>query len=195
MSISSLSGTPSQSSSGFIASQYAHHKRGFNEPVAPASIVPAGSSANNASQLVAAVAMAMTQLGLTTPGTMPAASKIVTTASDSGDADASNDTPLASPPQKEWQQVRQYQNGASTFSHLAQALSYTSNGTLLTSTAPGNLTTVFQNLWSSLGASYGTSVSASDAIPSLPSFLQTLAQNFGESGISGLRGMFVDTVA
>jgi len=190
VSISSLSGTPSQPLSGVIAPQYPHHKREFGAPP-PASIAPAAPSAHSANQLATAVASALTQLGLTTPSTVPVTSKVVTAAGGSDEADANSNTPLVLQPQKGLQQVQQYQNVASTFSNLAQALNYTSNGTLLTSSGSGNLTAVFEDLWSSLGASSGSS----DTIPSLPSFLQTLAQNFSESGISGLRGVFVDTVA
>lgn len=187
MSISSVSSTQSQSVSGLIAPQYPHHKREFNESTAPAVIASTDSSNQNASLLASAVAAALTQLGLSSS---PSTSSAAVTA-------ASNTTPLALLPQqpKASQQVQQYRDIASTYSNLAQALSSSVNGAPSTSSGTGNLTAVFQNLWTSLGASYGTSSDSSNGtIPSLPSFLQTLAHNLSESGISGLRGVFVDAV-
>lgn len=64
-----------------------------------------------------------------------------------------------------------------------------------TASGAGSLTTLFQNLWTSLGSSSATAADASaSTIPGFQSFLQTLARNFSEGGISGLRGMFVNTV-
>jgi ABC-type transporter Mla subunit MlaD len=197
MTISSVSGTPSQAVSGLAALRYTHHKgaSGGSKTLLP---VATGSSSDNANQLASAVAAAMAQLGLTiTPTTLSTAALTATPANGLDDGAAKNDAlPAALPQQqKAQQQVQQYRNVASTFSNLAQALDSNSNTALYASSGSSNLTTVFQNLWSSLGASSGTLADASgSAIPSLPSFLQTLAQNFGESGISGLRGVFVDTV-
>ncbi|WP_333681181.1 hypothetical protein [Dyella sp.] len=76
---------------------------------------------------------------------------------------------------------------AASSSNLAQALSATH------ASGASSLPTVLQGLWTSLGSS---SVDASSgSMPSLPSFLNTLARNLSESGVTGLRGVFVDTVA
>lgn len=198
MSISSISSTQSQPVSGLIAPLYPRHKKGLSESTVPAFIAPTDSSTNNASQLAAAVAAALTQLGLTAaPNAISVAATAVTATSGSSDTDAKGNAPLAQqPPQKGLQQVQQYRNVASTFSNLAQALASSSSNVSSTSSGSSNLTTVFQNLWTSLGASSATSSdSSSSTIPSLQSFLQTVAQNLSESGISGLRGVFVDTVA
>jgi hypothetical protein len=127
-----------------------------------------------------------------------AASPLATTAPTSvNNAAATSTAPFASLPRQLQgpQQVQQYTNVASTVSSLGQALSSFSSNASSRAGGASSLTTVFQNLWASLGASSGTSAGvSSSAIPSLPSFLQTLARNFSESGISGLRGVFVDTV-
>jgi hypothetical protein len=186
MTISSVGSTQSPALSGVVVLQRIHHKRAPNEL---ATTIPASStpSIDGANQLASAVAAALTQLGLTS------------SANSISKAAAAN-TPLAPLPQqpKAAQQVEQYRNIASTFSNLAQALSTGSGSTSVTSNSSGSsgLTTVFQNLWTSLGASDGTSTDASTGtLPSLPSFLQTLAHNISESDISGLRGVFVDTLA
>ncbi|RDS79226.1 hypothetical protein DWU98_18920 [Dyella monticola] len=104
-------------------------------------------------------------------------------------ADANAQAPKAQ------QQVQQYRNVASAFSNLAQALEANSYSTASAAGGSSNLTAVFKNLWTSLGASSEAPADASStALPSLQSFTQTLAQNIGESGISGLRGLFVDAV-
>jgi hypothetical protein len=151
----------------------------------------AASTSNGGNSVwAAAVASATEASSTTTTAAAPAATGSVNTV-------ATSNAPLAPLPQqlKGSQQVQQYRNIASTFSNLAQALSSSSSSTSSTSSGASSLTTVFQNLWTSLSASSGISVdSSSNKVPSLPSFLQTLARNFSESGISGLHGMFVDTV-
>jgi hypothetical protein len=187
MNIPSISSTQSQSVSGLIALQHTHHKKALNESPAVALIAPVGSSTTDANPLASAIAAQLTQLGLTfTPN-----------GAGSNNTAASSSTlfaPLAQQPRAA-QQVQQYTNVASTFSNLAQALNSSSSSTPSTSSGASSLSTVFQNLWTSLSSSSGTSVDSSDsAIPALPLFMQTLARNFSESGISGLRGVFVDTV-
>jgi hypothetical protein len=266
MSIPSISST--QSLNGYIALQRAHHKRELDESAGTFSAIPSSSLVTSANPLVSAIAVSLTQLGLTpAPGTASTAASApaITAASatnlsshsantnstiaDSLSANGAQktfpaflaqllaaaqqapDTETASasssdsgaqagtaastaatsaaisssnalvrgaslPQQSEGsQQVQQYRNIASTFSNLAQALSSSSSSASATSNGTSSLTTVFQNLWTSLSSSHGTSTdSSSNAMPSLQTFLQTLARNFSESGISGLRGVFVDTV-
>ena len=270
MSIPSISST--QSLNGYIALQRAHHKRELDESAGTFSAIPSSSLVTSANPLVSAIAVSLTQLGLTpAPGTASTAASApaitaasatnlsshsantnsttadslsangaqktfpaflaqllaaaqqapdtetasasssdsgaqagtaASTAATSAAISSSNalvrgDTPPASLPQQSEgsQQVQQYRNIASTFSNLAQALSSSSSSASATSNGTSSLTTVFQNLWTSLSSSHGTSTdSSSNAMPSLQTFLQTLARNFSESGISGLRGVFVDTV-
>ena len=187
MSISNLSSTQSPSVGGFTAPEHTHRKREPDESMAAAATAATGSSTTTANPLASAIATALTQLGLTfTPGSA---------ASDN--TDAANTTPSAPQPQplKGSQQVQQYKDIAATFSNLAQALSSNSSSASSTSNGTSGLTTVFQELWASLSASSGTSAGSSGStVPSFSSFLQTLARNFSESGISDLRGVFVDTV-
>jgi hypothetical protein len=187
MTISSISSTQLQPISGLVSSRYTHHKKELNESTAAALVASKGTSDTDANPLASAIAGAMAQLGLTSaPG-----------AAGSNNTTATSGTQFAALPQqlKGSQQVQQYRNIASTFSNLAQSLNASSNSASPTSSGTGSLTTVFQNLWSSLGSSSETSTdSSSSTIPSLPLFLQTLAHNFSESGVSGLRGVFVDTV-
>ncbi|MBM7131143.1 hypothetical protein [Dyella mobilis] len=93
-------------------------------------------------------------------------------------------------------QIQQYRSVAATSSALAQALS---NGSINLPSATGassNLTGALQGVWSSLGASSGADrESSSNTTPSFQSFLTTLARNVSESGLTGLRGVFVDMVA
>jgi hypothetical protein len=147
---------------------------GKSLPSAPA--VSADSSSAAAEPLASAIASALTQLGL-----IPNGNTITT-----------SDTSYASLParQNATQPIQQYRSMASSFSNLAQALSAsTSSG----ASGANSLPTVLQSLWTSLGSSSGGA--SSGAMPSLPSFLNTLARNLSESGVSGLRGVFVDTVA
>jgi hypothetical protein len=198
MSISSLGSTQSQPISGVIAPSYPHHKRAPNELVVPASIASSGSSTQGASQMAAAVAAALAQLGLTaTPGKASTATTAIAAANGT-DANAKGNTSFASQTQqpKASPQIQQYKSVAASFSNLAQALGASTYSASSTSNGSGQLTTVFQNLWASMGMPSATSADASSrSIPSLPSFLQALAQNVGEAGVSGLRGVFVDTVA
>ncbi|MBD8872964.1 hypothetical protein [Rhodanobacter sp. DHB23] len=176
MNVSSIYGTRWQSANGLVASGYAQQqKQPAGSQAAPAA--RSNLSAENAGQMAAAIAAAMTQLGLTAAPGQPATGSATT----QGDASPGS------------RQVRQYKDMAATFSSLARALDANAGGTPATASSSSGLTSVFQNLWATLGAASETSASAS--IPSLPTFLQSLASNFGESGISGLRGVFVDTVA
>lgn len=112
-------------------------------------------------------------------------------------AAATSSMPLAALPRSPSgsQQIQQYRDIASPFSNLAQALRSSSVGTSPMSSGASGLTSVFQNLWTSLSASSTPPIhSPGSATPSLQTFMQTLARNFSESGISGLRGVFVDTV-
>ncbi|MBE1159894.1 hypothetical protein [Dyella acidiphila] len=199
MSISSVSSTQLPAVSGLAASRYAHHKKAFGESKPVASPAATGASTDNAGQLASAIATALAQLGLTAAPGSTASTAIATSVTRAPSAVATQSrTALATEPgqQKAQQQVQQYRNVASTFSSLAQALDASSRYTSSTPNGNGSLTTVFQNLWSSLGATSATQTdAASNALPSLQSFMQTLTQNVGESGIAGLRGMFVDTVA
>jgi hypothetical protein len=192
MTISSISSTQSPSVSGVVAARYTHHKKELSGSTATALLAPVTPSTADVNPMASAIAGALTQLGLTS----------APRAAGSDDTTATGNAPLASLPQqpKAAQQVQQYKNNASTFSNLAQALNASSSSASSNASGTGNLTTVFQNLWTSLnsssGTSSGTSTESSDSgMPSLPLFLQTLARNFSESGVSGLRGVFVDTTA
>lgn len=183
MNVSSIYGTRWQSASGLVTSGYTQQQK----PPVGSQVAPVAAASSitteNASQMAAAIAAAMAQLGLT-----PGQTATGTTPTQG------NTLPTTLPGSR---QVRQYKDMASTFSSLARALESNASGTSPTASNPNGLTSTFQNLWTSLGAAPGTSTDSSDspAIPSLPAFLQSLASNFGESGISGLRGVFVDTVA
>jgi hypothetical protein len=184
MSTPSITTTQSPSVTGLFAGHYHHYKKELVQtPSTPAVSTP--SSAGE--PLASAIAAALTQLGLTSNTNVAG-------------TDATGSTALASltQQQKVSPQIQQYKNMAATSSSLAQALNASSGGTSSTSSADGSgsLTSVFQSLWSSLGSSSGAATDASSSnIPSLPSFLKTLAHNLSESGITGLRGVFVDTVA
>lgn len=165
-------GVPSISSSQPISGFFAGHSGHPKTSSPPAPAVSADSS--TAEPLASAIASALTQLGLIPSTNTP------------GDTSYA---PL-SPQQKASQPIQQYRNMASTFSHLAQALSASTSST---ASGAGNLPTVLQGLWTSLGSS--STDASRGSIPSLPSFLNTLARNLSESGVTGLRGVFVDTVA
>jgi hypothetical protein len=185
MSISSISSTQSPPVSGLVAPQFTHHKKAPNELKASALAAAPAASTTDAGPLASAIAGALAQLGLT-PST-----------ADADNTVAASGARLASLPQRPLgaQQVQQYKNIASTFSNLAQSLNASASSASSTASGNGSLTTVFQNLWTSLGSPPETSTDASNStIPSLPLFLQTLARNFSESGVAGLRGVFVDTV-
>ncbi|MBD8880378.1 hypothetical protein IHE49_07785 [Rhodanobacter sp. 7MK24] len=185
MNVSSIYGTQWQSASGLVTSGYAQYQK---QPLG-SQVVPAAAASSitteHAGQMAAAIAAAMAQLGLT--------ASLGQTAN--GTTPAQGNTSATVLPGS--RQVRQYKDMASTFSSLARALESSASGTSAAASQPSGLTSTFQNLWTSLGATPGTSTGSSGApaIPSLPAFLQSLASNFGESGISGLRGVFVDTVA
>ncbi|HUA79877.1 MAG TPA: hypothetical protein VL997_05855 [Dyella sp.] len=186
MSLPIISSTQSPSVSGLFVSRYGHYKK---DPSLPRPSIPAVSSDSSAAEpLASAVAAALTQLGL-----IPYAG---TTGSDNTATESDALSTLASLRQNASPPIQQYRNMALASSSLAQALSVSANGMSPTANGSGQLTTVFQNLWTSLGSSRGvTANTTSDGtMPSLPSFLDTLARHFSESGISGLRGVFVDTV-
>jgi hypothetical protein len=187
MSIPGISSTQSLSASALVAPRHTHYKKDPSGQIA-APEASTGSSADSGNQLAAAVAAALSQLGFgATAGAAPAATGMAATGSASL-------APLQQEP-KAAKQVQQYTNVASTFSNLAQVLNASSGTAAQASSGSGGLTSVFQNLWASLGAPSETSSDASSGtLPSLPSFVQTLARNFSESSISGLRGVFVDTV-
>ncbi|HUB91897.1 MAG TPA: hypothetical protein VMA74_19405 [Dyella sp.] len=180
MSMPSISSTPSPWVNGLAASRHGHYKT----PPSSAPAVSTATPATAAEPLASAIAAALTQLGL-----IP----------DIRDGTATtNGTSLAlDPPQpRAAQQIQQYRNTTPAFSGLAQALSASSSHAPATSGEASGLATVFQSLWTSLGSSSGIATgTSSNAIPSLPSFLNTLARNLSESGVTGLRGVFVDTVA
>jgi hypothetical protein len=195
MSISSVSSTQSQPISGFIGPLYPQHKKTPSRLATPASIASADSSTQSASQMAAAVAAALSQLGLSgTPGKASTGASAMMAASGTDPNARGNASPAYQPTQqKASPQLQQYKSVAANFSNLAQALGSVASGASASSGASGNLTSVFQNVWTSMGVS-PADVSSGD-MPSLPAFLQALAQNVGESGISGLRGVFVDTMA
>ncbi|HTV85453.1 MAG TPA: hypothetical protein VME63_08605 [Dyella sp.] len=197
MSISSVSSTQSQPISGLVAPLYLHPKKVPGRSVTPASIASTDVSTQGASQMAAAVAAALSQLGLTgMPGKASAVAATTVAAASGTDADArGNNAPAASQlqQQKASPQLQQYKNVAANFSNLAQALGSVAGGASPAANGSGNLTGVFQNLWTSMGV-LPNEVSSGTA-PSLPAFLQALAQQIGESGIAGLRGVFVDTTA
>jgi hypothetical protein len=181
MSLSSIGSTSWQPASGALAPRLVHRHNPTGSAPAAAVIT---TSAADASALASAVVAALTQLGM-----VPASG-----ANNTGSI-GNAQTATVSQQLPGSKQVQQYRNIASTVSNLAQAMNASSSNALPTSNGAGSLTTVFQDLWSSLGSSSGTAADASgNSIPSLPSFLQTLARNFSESGVSGLRGAFVDTV-
>lgn len=174
---------PSISSSQPISGLFPSHSGHDRKSLPPAPAVVADSSTAAAEPLASAIASALTQLGL-----IPSANAT----SGASNTATTSDTPYASltTRQNATQPIQQYRSMASSFSNLAQALSANTSST---ASGGSSLPTVFQSLWTSLGAS---SVDASSgAMPSLPSFLNTLARNLSESGVSGLRGVFVDTVA
>jgi hypothetical protein len=186
MNVSGISSTQSQSVSGLVALQHAHYKKAHSESAAALATSP-GSSSTDTNPLASAIAAEFAQLGLTFT---PSATDSDNTAATNGILSA----PLAQQ-SRAAQQAQQYKNVASTFSNLAQAVSSSSSNTSVTSSGASSLSTVFQNLWTSLSTSSETSSDASSSTtPSFPQFVQTLARNFSESGISGLRGVFVDTV-
>jgi hypothetical protein len=195
MSISSVSSTQTQPIGGLSGLSYPHHRHPSSGSMAPAST---GSATQGASQMAAAVAAAMAQLGLTAAPSSAAASTAAVAAGSGADANAKGNASFAAQAQqpKASPQIQQYKNVAASFSSLAQALRASTYSASPTTDGSGHLTSMFQNLWTSMGMPATTSADASsDNSPSLPSFLQALAQNFGESGVSGLRGVFVDTVA
>lgn len=186
MSIPSLSSTHSLAVSGVAATRHALYKKGRHDQAAPQT--NPNTSTDSANALAQAIAGAVTQLGFaTTPRT--------TTSGDETAISGAALAPLAQQP-KAAQQVQQYRSLAATHSNLAQALSASVSSASSAASGSSDLTQVFENLWSSLGSSQDTSAdTSSNTIPSLPTFLQALAQNFSESGVGGLRGVFVNTVA
>lgn len=148
-----------------------------------------------AAQQAADTDTASTGIGDGSAGTNTVASTGVTTGLVNAAATSSAPFASLSRQLQGSQQIQQYRNMASPFSNLAEALSSSSSTASSNSSGDSGFTAVFQNLWTSLSSSAATSSDAArSTIPSLPSFLQTLARNFSESGISGLHGVFVDTV-
>jgi hypothetical protein len=185
MSTPSISGTQSPSVTGLVAGHYHHYKK---EPGQAPSLPAVSTNTTTSEPLASAIAAALTQLGLT-PNANAAGVDSSTTTSGASSASLPQQQKVSS-------QIQQYKNMASTSSGLAQALNASTSSTSSTSSGTGSLTSVFQNLWSSLGSSSETATDASGStMPSLQSFLKTLASNLSESGITGLHGVFVDTVA
>lgn len=181
MSISSIPGTRLPSLGGLAALRRAQSKdaSGTSAPV-PATAI-SHLPAADAGQWTAAIGAAMAQLGLAaSSGQAPAAA--TRTAWAQGDASAAS--------RRGAQQVQQYRSIASTSSRLVQALDASASGV-----SAAGLTAALQGLWTSLGATPEGAGSANPAVPHLPTFLQSLASHVGESGVSGLRGVFVDAVA
>ncbi|GGA19743.1 hypothetical protein [Dyella nitratireducens] len=188
MSMPSISNTLPPSVSGRFAIHDSQYKKELRSSPASTPAVSTDSSAAAAEPMASAIAAALTQLGLV-PTANVAGSDNTATASDAAFASL----PLQ---QKVSPQIQQYRNMASAFSGLAQALSDSSSSTPSAVNGAGNLTSVFQSLWTSLGSSSGMAPDASSGtMPSLPSFLGSLARNLSESGVTGLRGVFIDTVA
>lgn len=171
----SISNAPSPLVGGLVASRHGHART--PPPSAPA--VSTGASATAAEPLASAIAAALTQLGLIPD---------IHQASADAAASASNLPPALASPHA--QQIQQYRNLTPAFSGLAQVLSDRSGHAPM---ATHGLASTFQSLWTSLDASSGDA--SSSTIPSLPSFLNALARKLSESGVTGLRGVFVDTVA
>lgn len=195
MNISSIYGTRPQPTSDLVASRRARLK---DPPkAAPAAAARTTLPTENAGLLAAAISSAMAQLGLTAPSGQAAAGTAVGNApiGPAGATPAPGHASKAITPGS--RQVRQYQDVASTFSRLAQALDAGAGNTSSASGHASGLTTVFQSLWTSVDAASETSgaLSGSPGIPNLQTFVQSLASHFGESGIPNLRGVFVDTVA
>jgi len=181
MTMPSISNAPSPLVGGLVASRHGHART----PPSSAPVVSTGASATAAEPLASAIAAALTQLGLIPD---------IHLASPDAATSANGVSPALDPPQAQAaQQIQRYRNLTPAFSGLAQMLSDRSGHA---PTATHGLASTFQSLWTSLGASSGLAVDASgNAIPSLPTFLNALARNLSESGVTGLRGVFVDTVA
>ena len=195
MSISGIHGPRLQPAGDPVASRYARQNGGSKAaPAAARSTTPA----ENASELAAAIAAAMAQLGWTAaPGQAVAGAAIGTaTVGSTGTAKAPGNASSAILPGS--RQVQQYRNTAATFSGLARALDSNAGGPSPASGQANNgLTAVFQSLWTALGAASDAPAAASGkpAMPNLQAFVQSVASHFGESGIPNLRGVFIDTVA
>jgi ABC-type transporter Mla subunit MlaD len=198
MSISSVSGTPSPTTGGLVAFRYGHHPQAFVLPKAATSPTSADSSSGHANQPASTVAATLTQLGLTPlPAGLSAALAAIPASDGSDETAAQDETSLASQsqPRQAQQQVQQYKDVAATFSDVTKALNANSSSASSLAGSSNPVSTVMQDLWSSLGASSATfSAATSSTVPNLPTFLQTMAQSLGESGISGLHGVFVDAV-
>lgn len=187
MTTPSITTTQPQWVSGRLAVHYGQPNKGANQYPPPAPPVSADGSPAAAESLASAIAAALVQLGLTTKANGAGADTAATASS------ASFESPVQ---QRATPQIQQYKNIASTLSGLAQALRASSGNSPATANGASNLTAVFQSLWTSLGASPNMAADASsDTMPSLQSFLEMLARNVSESGVTGLRGVFVDTVA
>jgi hypothetical protein len=184
------SSTASLPAGALVAARYAQHRGDARAPKPTAASVSA--THDNPRELAAAIAAAFAQLGLSaTPVASRAAPAVIT-----GERTGAGAAWLASPAPVAQRQLQQYRDVAARFSQLAQALDAGAARASSTANGPGQLAAVFQGMWSSLAATTeAAGEAAGDSMPSLPSFLQTLAQNLGESGISGLRGVFVDDVA
>lgn len=181
MSISSIHGTRLPSLGGLAALRRAQSKDASGTSASAPATTLSRLPAADAGQWAAAIGAAMAQLGLAvSPGQAPAAA--------TGTAWAQGDASTAS--RRGAQQVQQYRSIASTSSRLVQALEASASGA-----SAAGLTTALQGLWTSLGAPPEGAGPAHPAVPHLPTFLQSLASHVGESGISGLRGVFVDAVA
>ncbi|MCP1373268.1 hypothetical protein [Dyella lutea] len=180
MGISSIYGTQRPSPGGLAALRRAQPGNASGTSTSAPATAISRLPAADAGQWTAAIGAAMAQLGLAvSPGQAPAAA--------TGTAWAQGDASTAS--RRGAQQVQQYRSIASTSSRLVQALQASASG------ASAGLTTALQGLWTSLGARPEGAGPAHPAVPHLPTFLQSLASHVGESGISGLRGVFVDAVA
>lgn len=187
MSLPSIVSTQSPSVSGVFVGGYGHYKKDLSLPRPSTPATSTDSSATAAEPLASAIAAALTQLGLI-PNASVAGTDNAVAASDTSSASLSL-------PQSASPQIQQYRSMASASSNLAQALSASANSASPATNGAGQLTAVFQSLWTSLGSPSGTATNAAgNAMPSLQSFLETLARHFSESGVSGLRGVFVDTV-
>ncbi len=181
MSVASVYGTRLPSAGGLAAPWRSPPTDAAGAPASTHAKAISRGPAADAGQWTAAIAMAMAQLGLAgSPGRVPTGSPMAL-----GDASpASRRAAL---------QVQQYRSIASTSSRLVQALDAGASG----APSAAGLTAALQGLWTSLGTASYASADGSGSLtaPHLPTFLQSLASHVGESGVSGLRGVFVDALA
>jgi hypothetical protein len=215
VTISSIGSVQSQIVNGLIAPKHLHRKNELGESTSVATLYLAGSSPTNPKPLASVIAMTLAQRELSPTYTASATAPTDTSSSSPGTSTTSSSSGSASKASQTFAQllasaqVSPDTDAASTSvtasnAKAAPADSYSAAATNNILPVQGNgsqQAQQYSGIASSgmastiLNVAQTLSVGSSSIPIGLDSFLQTLPGNLAESGVSGLRGLFVNTVA